>query len=133
VGEHRDHRPVPQGRTPVGAPQQADLIAAGRGRPVLVEGAVDAIAVNLAGHIGLAAGATRLTTHHATALEQVLGATGGPLLLAYDNDAAGQDATARAADLLSGLDAGVAELPTGLDPADVLVATGPADCAAPWP
>jgi len=74
-----------------GAAQQADLIAAGRGRPVLVEGAVDAIAVNLAGHIGLAADGTRLTTHHATALGQVRGATGGQLLLADDSDPAGQD------------------------------------------
>jgi len=56
----------------------------------------------------------------------VLGATGGPLLLAYDNDSAGQDAHRPRR-------ARVAELPTGLDPADVLVATGPADCAAPWP
>ncbi len=107
-----------------GAAQQADLIAAGRGRPVLVEGAVDAIAVNLAGHIGLAAGGTRLTTHHAHQLQQVLAATGGPLLLAYDNDPAGQDATLRAANLLAGLDAHVVQLPTGTDPADVLVATG---------
>ncbi len=76
--------------------------------------------------IGLAAGGTRLTTHHAAALEQVLGATGGPLLLAYDSDSAGQDAHRPRR-------ARVAELPTGLDPADVLVATGPADCAAPWP
>ncbi len=49
---------------------------------------------------------------------------GGPLLLAYDNDPAGQTATVRAGDLLAGLDARVVELPTGMDPADVLVATG---------
>jgi len=112
-----------------GVAQQSDLIASRRGRPVLVEGAVDAIAVNLAvnlaGHIGLAAGGTRLTTHHATAFSQVLTATGGSLLIAYDNDPAGQDATLRAGDLLGGLDAHVVQLPTGVDPADVLVATGP--------
>ena len=107
-----------------GAAQQTDLIAAGRGRPVLVEGAVDAIAVSLAGHIGLAAGGTRLTIHHADALGQVLAVTGGPLLLAYDNDPAGQAATLRAADLLRGLETHVVQLPAGQDPADVLVAGG---------
>ena len=77
----------------------------------------------------------RHSTHHPPRRRTRAGARrhGWSLLLAYDSDSAGQDATARAADLLSGLDARVAELPTGLDPADVLVATGPADCAAPWP
>jgi len=108
-----------------GAAQQADLITAGRGRPVLVEGAVDAIAVNLAGHIGLAAGGTRLATGHAAALRRVLAATGGPLLVAYDGDPAGAAATLRAADLLTTADAHVVQLPAGRDPADVLVVTGP--------
>jgi len=107
-----------------GRAQQADLIAAGRGQPVLVEGAVDAIAVNLAGHIGLAAGGTRLTTHHADRLQQVLDATGGPLLVAYDGDPAGAAATLRAADLLTTADAHVVQLPAGRDPADVLAAAG---------
>jgi len=110
----------------LGRAQQADLIAAGRGRPVLVEGGVDAIAVNLAGHIGLAAGGTRLTptTPPHSARCSAPRRSGGPLLLAYDNDPAGQTATVRAGDLLAGLDARVVELPTGMDPADVLVATG---------
>ncbi len=108
-----------------GRAQQSDLITAGRGRPVLVEGAVDAIAVNLAGHIGLAAGGTRLATDHANALRRVLAATGGPLLVAYDGDPAGAAATLRAADLLTTADAHVVQLPAGRDPADVLVATGP--------
>ena len=89
-----------------------------------MEGAVDVIAVSLGGHIGLAASGTRLTTHHAEHLRQVLAATGGPLLLAYDNDSPGQDATLRAADPLAGLDAQVVQLPAGHDPADVVVATG---------
>ena len=108
-----------------GQAQQSDLITAGRGRPVLVEGAVDAIAVNLAGHIGLAAGGTRLATDHAAALRRVLAATGGPLLVAYDGDPAGAAATLRAADLLTTADAHVVQLPAGRDPADVLVVTGP--------
>jgi len=107
-----------------GAAQQADLIAAGRGRPVLVEGAVDAIAVNLAGHIGLAAGGTRLTADHAAQLRDATAGTGGRLLVAYDPDEAGREATVRAADLLGGLDAHAVQFPTGHDPADVLVATG---------
>jgi len=107
-----------------GAAQQSDLIAAARGRPVLVEGAVDAIAVNLAGHIGLAAGGTRLTADHAAQLRDAAAAPGGRLLVAYDPDDAGREATLRAADLLGGLDAHAVQLPTGQDPADVLVATG---------
>jgi len=62
-----------------GRAQQADLITARRGQPVLVEGAVDAIAVNLAGHIGLAAGGTRLTPAHAAQkLPAVLGVPAMP-------------------------------------------------------
>ncbi len=107
-----------------GAAQQADLITAGRGRPVLVEGAVDAIAVNLAGHIGLAAGGTRLTPAHAAQLRDATAGTGGRLLVAYDPDEAGREATLRAADLLSGVDAHAVQLSEGRDPADVLVTTG---------
>jgi DNA primase len=107
-----------------GAAQQADLIAAGRGRPVLVEGAVDAIAVNLAGHVGLAAGGTRLTPDHAAQLHHAAAAAGGPLLVAYDPDPAGRQAVLRAADLLGSLDAHAVQLPAGRDPADVLVAAG---------
>ncbi len=107
-----------------GAAQQADLITAGRGRPVLVEGAVDAIAVNLAGHIGLAAGGTRLTPAHAAQLRDAAAAPGGRLLVAYDPDEAGREATLRAADLLAGVDAHAVQLSEGRDPADVLAAAG---------
>jgi len=107
-----------------GAAQQADLLAAGRGGPVLVEGAVDVIAVNLGGHIGLAAGGTRLTPAHAAQLRDAAAAAGGRLLVAYDPDRAGSEATLRAADLLGGVDAHAAQLPEGRDPADVLVAAG---------
>jgi len=107
-----------------GRAQQADLITARRGQPVLVEGAVDAIAVNLAGHIGLAAGGTRLTPAHAAQLRDATAGTGGRLLVAYDPDEAGREATLRAADLLSGVDAHAVQLSEGRDPADVLVTTG---------
>ncbi len=108
----------------LGLAQQAGQLTAGRGQVVLVEGAVDAIAVNLAGHIGLAAGGTQLTAAHAAQLRDAAAATGGPLLVAYDGDQAGREATLRAADLLGGLDARVVRLPDGQDPADVLVAAG---------
>jgi len=108
----------------LGLAQQGDQLTAGRGRVVLVEGAVDAIAVNLAGHIGLAAGGTQLTAAHAAQLRDAAAATSGPLLLAYDGDQPGREATLRAADLLGGLDARAVRLPEGLDPADVLVAAG---------
>jgi len=108
----------------LGVAQQGDQLAAGRGQVVLVEGAVDAIAVDLAGHIGLAAGGTRLTVDHAAQLRDAVAVTGGPLLVAYDGDQAGREATLRAADLLGGLDAHAVRLPEGRDSAEVLVAAG---------
>jgi len=108
----------------LGLAQQGDQLTAGRGQVVLVEGAVDAIAVNLAGHIGLAAGGTQLTAAHAAQLRDAAAATGGRLLVAYDGDAAGREATLRAADLLGGLDAQAVRLREGQDPADVLVEAG---------
>jgi len=89
------------------------------------KGAVDAIAVDAAGHIGLAAGGTRLTAAHADQLREAIAGRGGRLLLAYDGDPAGQAATNRAADLLPGLPAQVVLLPAGCDPADLLTAHGP--------
>jgi len=65
VGEHRDDRPAPEGRAPARRGQQVDQVAAERGGVVLVKGAVDAIAVGLAGDIGVGAGGTRLTAAHA--------------------------------------------------------------------
>jgi len=109
----------------IGLAQQAERIAAGRGRVVLVEGAVDAIAVDLAGDIGLAAGGTRLTEAHAVLLRAAAAATGGRLLVAYDGDQAGREATMRAAGLLAGVDVHAVRLPDGQDPAAVLGAAGP--------
>ncbi len=108
----------------LGLAQQAERLAVGRGLVVLVEGAVDAIAVDLAGHIGVAAGGTQLTAAHAGQLRAAAAATGGPLLVAYDGDRAGREAALRAADVLGGLDARAVRLPEGQDPADVLVAAG---------
>ena len=102
-----------------GLAEQADLVAAGRGQVVLVEGALDAVAVSLAGHIGLAAGGTALTVDHAAQLRAVTG-PGRPLHIAYDSDPAGQAATLRAAGLLAGWDAVQVFLPPGHDPASIL-------------
>ncbi len=102
-----------------GLAEQAAPIAAGRGQVVLVEGALDAVAVHLAGHIGLAAGGTALTPDHANQLRQITG-PGRPLHVAYDSDPAGQAATLRAAALLTGWSAAQVFLPPGQDPAPIL-------------
>ncbi len=102
-----------------GLAEQADLLAAGRGRVVLVEGALDAVAVHLAGHIGLAAGGTALTPDHTAQLRALTG-PGRPLHVAYDSDTAGQAATLRAAALLTGWSAVQVFLPPGHDPASIL-------------
>ena len=109
----------------LGLAQQAEALQAGRGSVVLVEGAVDAVAVDAAGHIGLAAGGTRLTPAHAAQLIAAAQRCSGPLLVAYDPDPAGAAATGRAATLLPGVDAAAVQLPAGCDPADLLTATGP--------
>jgi len=56
--------------------------------------------------------------------EQLAAGRSQVLLVAYDGDPAGREATLRAADLLGGLDAWAVRLPDGQDPADVLVAAG---------
>lgn len=79
-------------------------------------------AINLSGHIGLAAGGTQLTVAHARWPRDAAAATGGRPLVAYDGDWAGRWATLRACP--------AAWTParcgsrTGRDPADVLVAAG---------
>lgn len=106
-----------------GLAEQSDLIEAGRGRRVLVEGPFDAIAVHLAGDVGLAGGGTALTEDHAGQLVAVTGPH-RPLHVAYDADSAGQAATVRAAHLFTGYPALQVLLPAGQDPADVLASAG---------
>jgi DNA primase catalytic core len=107
----------------LGLVEQADLLVGRRGRVVLVEGPFDAIAVHLAGDIGLAAGGTALTADHTA---QLLAVTGPDRLLhvAYDPDPAGRTATVRAAHLFGGYAAVEVLLPAGQDPADLLLAAG---------
>jgi len=107
-----------------GLTEQADLLTAGRGRVVLVEGPLDAVAVSLAGHVGLAAGGTALTGDHAARLRALTG-PGRPLHVAYDGDLPGQAATVRAALILAGWEAVQVFLAPGEDPASILNGYGP--------
>jgi DNA primase len=108
-----------------GLAEQSDLLATGTtGTVVLVEGPLDAVAVSLAGHVGLAAGGTALTPDHAAQLRAVTTTT-RPLHVAYDGDPAGQAATVRAALLLAGEPAVEVFLAPGEDPASILNGRGP--------
>ena len=107
-----------------GLTEQADLIAGGTARVVLVEGPLDAVAVSLAGHVGLAAGGTALTADHAVQLLTVT-SPARPLHVAYDGDPAGHAATVRAALLLAGSPALEVFLNPGEDPASILNGLGP--------
>lgn len=106
-----------------GLAEQPDRRTAPTARVVLVEGALDAIAVHLAGDLGLATCGTALSDPH---LEQLTPLTrpDRPLHLAYDNDPAGIAATLRAATHLAGQPALHVLLPAGTDPADLFTAHG---------
>lgn len=108
----------------LGLAQQSGALAAGRGSVVLVEGALVEGALDAAGHVGLAAGGTRLTPAHAAQLRQAAERCSGPVLVAYDADPAGAAATDRAAGLLGDLDVRAVELPAGCDPVELLAAHG---------
>ena len=66
--------------------EQADLLESGPARVVLVEGPLDAVAVSLAGCVGLAAGGTALTGDHAAQLLAVT-SPARPRHVAYDGAA----------------------------------------------
>jgi len=101
------------------------------GLAVLVEGPLDALAVEHAtagAMAGVAPLGTTLTTTQAGQLGAVLGAGSNRVVVALDADPAGQQAAARAYTGLTahGLDPRAAVLPTGLDPADTAELHGPA-------
>lgn len=102
--------------------------------PVIVEGPMDAIAVTL-GTVGLYVGVaplgTSLTEEQAAQLAAIHRATGRDPIVATDPDLAGQVAAERDFWLLSphGIDPGYAQLPDGLDPADLLAQRGAAALA----
>ncbi|MFI6515577.1 toprim domain-containing protein [Spirillospora sp. NPDC050679] len=100
----------------------------GGARPVIVEGPLDAIAVNTAsaGHAAVALCGTALTAAHVEALAAVgdLDRTG--VLLALDGDTAGRAATVKSWPVLAQVrgPTGALMLADGRDPADVLRAEG---------
>jgi DNA primase catalytic core len=98
----------------------------GGGRPVIVEGPMDAIAVTLASggrYVGVAPLGTSLTDEQAGQLARI----GGNPIVATDADIAGRAAAERHFWMLTvyRLDPLYAQLPQGSDPADLLVRQGP--------
>ena len=98
--------------------------------PVLVEGPLDALAVNHAGHgqyIGVAALGTGLTQTQARHLASAYGTP----IVATDNDGAGRAASERAFWLLAqhGAAPEAVDLPPGADPCEILMTKGPAALA----
>lgn len=98
-------------------------------QPVVLEGPVDVLAVAArarATHqprlLPVAACGTAFTAVHARFISDLVPDSHQPLVIALDGDAAGRAAALRAGDQAraAGLDARIAVLPTGLDPADYL-------------
>lgn len=135
-------RPTPKylntGETPLfvkgqhlyGLASNAHLLARG-GLAVLVEGPLDALAVDLASRgtmAGLAPLGTAFTKHQATALLAALGRDIDRIVVATDADPAGRQAAVNAYNILTGLGADPhgAVLPTGMDPAQLAELHGPA-------
>jgi len=103
--------------------------------PVIVEGPLDAIAVTAAGRgrfVGVAPCGTALTERHVTALGQPADLRAVGVLVAFDSDAAGYGAAARAYHLLCAVTDNLAavDLQPGQDPAQVLATEGPAALVA---
>ncbi|UTR09371.1 DNA primase [Evansella sp. LMS18] len=95
-----------------------------KGEAVLFEGYVDVISAWRAGiHHGVAALGTALTENHARMLRR----NADKVIICYDGDDAGQNATFKNAVLLeeSGLQVRVARLPEGYDPDDYIQQNGP--------
>ena len=119
----------------VGAQPARQALAAGAW-PVIVEGALDAIAVTTAGngrHVGVAPSGTALTAGQIT----TLAAAAGPLAdrgvtVAFDADLAGRQAALRAYPLLRAAGAWptTADLPDGHDPASLTQQHGAAALTA---
>lgn len=101
------------------------------GLAVLVEGPIDALAVDLASGgmlAGIAPLGTALTERQVAQLGAALGRDSDRIVVATDADPAGQQAAARAYELLTehGLDPRGAVLPAGMDPAQTVELHGPA-------
>ena len=96
---------------------------AAESRAVVVEGYTDVLALHQAGLIeSVASMGTALTEQQVRELARLIGT--GTLHLAFDADAAGQEAAVRGMQLAqaTGMEVRVVQLPDGRDPADVAVA-----------
>ena len=115
------------------SPVRAALAAGAR--PVLVEGALDAIAVTAAGagaYAGVAPSGTALTAGQVAALGSAAPLNGREVVVALDADPAGQAAALRAYPLLRAADIwpAAAALPGGQDPAGLAQQHGAASLRA---
>jgi DNA primase catalytic core len=113
-----------------GLTDNRQLLARG-GLAVLVEGPLDALAVELAGRqtmAGLAPLGTAFTPAQAVALAETLRPNLDRVVVATDADSAGRKAATHAYDLLTavGMDPRGALLPEGMDPAELAERHGPA-------
>src|SRR5204862_6384628 len=91
------------------------------GRAVVVEGYTDVLALHQAGMMNAVASmGTALTAHQVNELRRLC----STVLLAFDADAAGQEASLRGMELAlaQGFEVLVVDLPQGRDPADVATA-----------
>jgi DNA primase catalytic core len=114
----------------LGLAENTDLLRRG-GLAVLVEGPLDALAVDHAAQdtmAGLAPLGTAFTDTQAAQIRAHLGAESDRIVVAADNDPAGQKAARSAYQLLTAhrLDPRWATLPPGLDPAQTAELHGPA-------
>ena len=103
--------------------------------PVLVEGPMDALAVWVASpdrHAPIALCGTALTPRQAEAVRDMAGGNGSPIVVATDADDAGRAAAEVAYRHLiaEGLQPWAADLPPGIDPAELLEKHGPRRLAA---
>jgi DNA primase len=124
-----------KGRRLYGLSEARDLLERGA-LPVLVEGPIDALAVTVGTGrraVGLSPLGVALTGAQWRQLDTVIGIVRRDIVIALDADPAGQAAAKRALRVLAqyGADPRAAELPDGMDPADVHLIHGPAalfDC-----
>ena len=96
------------------------------GAAIVVEGYMDALRLHLCGfRNAVATLGTSLTAEQAALLKRMA----DRVLICYDSDAAGQEATLRGMTLLQkeGLDVHVVELPRGKDPDELLASSGGSD------
>lgn len=94
-----------------------------RGEAIVVEGYMDALRLHLCGfQNAVATLGTSLTVEQAALLKRI----SDRVLICYDSDAAGQEATLRGMSLLQneGLEVRVVELPRGKDPDELLASDG---------